>query len=212
MVATETGKLGIVKRAKKPREVVVVRYKDARQAIVEYLCSPTRDVGILVAAENNLQNRLQTAQSQFVSDDATQSIAALHAAQAMQQKLGGYAFQTPSSPNRSLTLAGVRISLRHDMIVTQGNDLGAAILRVSKDDSGTSPAKQKRREMGLYVATLIWMQLQNARTLTGAISRGLCMSIDVQHGEVFVAPRANTKRVRELESACAIIAALWPTL
>jgi hypothetical protein len=39
-----------------------------------------------------------------------------------------------------------------------------------------------------------------------------CMSIDVQHGEVFVAPNSATRRMNDLTNACRFIAALWPTV
>jgi hypothetical protein len=38
------------------------------------------------------------------------------------------------------------------------------------------------------------------------------MSIDVQHGEIFAAPDASTRRTNDLTNACRFIAALWDTV
>ncbi len=64
--------------------------------------------------------------------------------------------------------------------------------------------------MGLYVATMVRLHVdQNIQSNRQPANR-LCMSIDVQHGEVFVAPNSNTRRVNDLTAACQMIAPLWP--
>ena len=66
--------------------------------------------------------------------------------------------------------------------------------------------------MGLYVATLAWMAANNGVSGVHTPARKLCLSIDVQHGAIFVAPGSVAKRTKALQSACHMIAALWPTL
>jgi len=67
--------------------------------------------------------------------------------------------------------------------------------------------------MGLYVATLGRIHLeQNLGRGANQIANNMCMSIDVQHGEHFQAPPSNARRMRDLEAACTMIAAIWPSL
>jgi len=40
----------------------------------------------------------------------------------------------------------------------------------------------------------------------------LCMSVDVQHGEAFIAPKANAQRIKDIDGACQMISALWQAL
>jgi hypothetical protein len=80
---------------------------------------------------------------------------------------------------------------------------------MTQDDAATEAARAQRREMGTYVATLARMHAgQNLPTNRTTASR-LCMSIDVQHGEIFQAPDAIVRRTNDLESACRTIAAIW---
>ncbi|MFM9276387.1 hypothetical protein, partial [Pseudarthrobacter sp. NKDBFgelt] len=79
-------------------------------------------------------------------------------------------------------------------------------------DAETDAALARRREMGLYVATLARRLLDQNNQSDRTPANRLCLSIDVQHGEVFAAPTANVRRMNDLESACRAIAALWPTI
>lgn len=63
--------------------------------------------------------------------------------------------------------------------------------------------------MGLYVATMIRRHVDDNFASNREPSNRLCLSIDIQHGEVFVAPNANARRASDLESACRMIAAIW---
>ena len=83
---------------------------------------------------------------------------------------------------------------------------------MTQDDADTDEAKEKRKDMGLYVATLALRQLSEAPPSNREVSARLCMSIDIQHGEVFIAPTSNARRMNDVENACRMIAAIWPTI
>lgn len=153
-------------------------------------------------------------ESSLRRDDAAKSMEVLHAVQGMQNQLATYSFAPAPTKQAKLSLAGVEVSVYVDMLVfgaSKGEDqIGAALLRMTQDDASTDAAIDKRRQMGLYVATMVRLHVdQNIRGNRTAANR-LCLSIDVQHGEVFVAPNANTRRVNDLTAACQMIAALWP--
>ncbi|MDP6474105.1 MAG: hypothetical protein QF894_04265, partial [Alphaproteobacteria bacterium] len=89
---------------------------------------------------------------------------------------------------------------------------GAAVLRLTQAGGESEAAITRRREMGVYVATLARLHAEQNLRLDQPISNRLCMSIDVQHGDFFRAPDANTRRMNNLENACRFIAAMWNTV
>lgn len=217
MVSTDTTRMSIIQRAKKPKAYVVTRYRDARDAVCAYLAEldPKKARGILAAAEGKLQQKsIDSSETALHREDAQLSLEVINSVQAMQNSLAPYRFlPAPQSPQK-LVIKGVEVSVRSDLLVhgsTKGIDqIGAAVLRMTKDDTTTPRAKQKRKDMGLYVATLVLMHVQANLSGHGRQpANRLCMSIDIQHGEVFVAPTANKMRMRNIENACMFIRALW---
>lgn len=214
MVSSDTARLGIIKRAKHPQTAPVIRYKDARPALCAYLSDPLLSVNPLVAAEELFNQRLMDpSQSPLIRDDAKQSINVLHSIQAMKNKLKGFDFHLAPKNQGKLFLAKVHVSVTADLLVHgehKGTEqIGAAILRMTQDDAETDGAKAKRKEMGLYVATLARLHVDQNIPSDRTPANRLCMSIDVQHGEVFQAPESNAQRMKNLEAACQIIGAMW---
>lgn len=218
MVSSDTARIGIVRRAKNPQVPPIMRYRDARGAICSYLADLRRDLNPLVSAEEMFRQRMaDPAESPLRQDDARQSIEVLHAVQRMRNQLAPFEFLAAPTEQGRLELGGVEVSVRADLLVhgaSRGvNQIGAAVLRMTQDDAESEVARSRRREMGLYVATLARMHVnQNISAGDRQPVNRLCMSIDVQHGELFQAPDANTRRMNDLENACRFIAALWPSV
>ena len=214
MVSSDTARFGIVRRAKAPSRPPIIRYRYAREAIRAFLADQNRRLDTLVAAEEAMQQRaVDTSQSSLSQDDARQTIEVLHAVQRMANTLGTYDFVAAPQEQTRLQLGGVEVSVRADMLVhgsTRRQDLyGAAVLRMTQDDAATEAARAQRREMGTYVATLARLHAEQNLASNRTVASRLCMSIDVQHGEVFHAPDAVVRRTNDLESACRMIAAIW---
>ena len=109
-------------------------------------------------------------------------------------------------------MAGLEVSVFADMLVfgnAKGEDqIGAALLRMTQDDASTDAALEKRRQMGLFVATMVRLHVdQNIQSERKPTNR-LCMSVDVQHGEVFVAPNSMK---HEHKPACLLVEASLQT-
>jgi len=217
MVSSDTARVSIVRRSKFPQVPPIIRYRDVRPIVCGYLADDRRNVNPLIDAEQMFQQRSEdTAVSSMRQDDARNSIEVLHAIQRMANQLASYRFTRAPGRQTKLMLAGVEISAQADLFVTgvirSQDHAGAAILRLTQDDADTEHARARRREMGLHVATIARLQLDQNLSPTLPISNRFCMSIDVQHGEFFRAPDANTRRMNDLENACRFIAALWPTI
>lgn len=215
MVSSTTAQLGIVKRAKHPQTPPIIRYKDARPAIVAHLTDPARKLNPLISADQLFQQRVaDLSESSLRQDDAKKSIEVLHAVQGMKNQLATYNFVPAPAKQDKLMIAGVEVSVYADMLV-HGNakgteQIGAAVLRMTQDDASSAAAIEKRKQMGLYVATLARLHVDQNIPSDRMPANGLCLSIDIQHGEVFVAPNSNARRIADLTAACQMIAALWP--
>ena len=214
MVSSDTARFGIVRRAKAPKAPPIIRYRYARQPIATYLSDPNRRINVLVAAEETMRQRqTDMALSALMHDDARQTIEVLHSVQRMANTLGAYEFLSAPAIQNSLTLGGVEVSVKADLMVhgatRRQEQYGAAIFRLTQDDTTTDAARTARREMGLYVGTLARIHAERSIPSERVIANRLCLSIDVQHGEIFAAPDATTRRTNDLENACRMIAAIW---
>jgi len=217
MVSSDTARIGIIRRAKNPQLPPIIRYRDVRGPICAFLADMRRDVNPLVSAEEMFRQRMaDSSESTLRQDDARNSIEVLHAVQRMRNQLAPFEFLAAPAQQNRLQIGGVEVSVRADLLVhgtSRGADqIGAAVLRMTQDDADTDSAKTKRRDMGLYVATLARLHIDQNIATDREVANRLCMSIDVQHGEHFQAPDANTRRMNDLENACRFIAALWPTV
>lgn len=217
MVSSDTGRLGIIRRAKQPQTFVVTRYRDIRDPICNFLADPARNPAILTTVENHLRQRANDpAETALRQDDARAQIEVLASLRAMAGSIGSATYLTqPANRPSSIMIEGVQVSVRLDLQVEATArgiaQVGGAILRMTQDDADTPAARDRRRDMGTYVATLARMYLDAHYQGNRTITNRLCMSIDIQHGEIFAAPTGLTQRIGNLRAACQVIAALWPT-
>jgi len=217
MVSSETARLGILRRSKFHQAPVIVPYREVRLIIREFLSDGKRNVNRLIEAEKMFEQKSQNnSYSTFIKNDSENSIDVLHGIQRMANQLNAYKFLKSPKKQEKLIISDVQVSVHADLLIEApikgDKHMGAAILRMSQDNSDTEDAKSKRRTMGLYVATLIRMHIDNSLKKDLPVANRLCMSIDIQHGEAFQAPNSNTKRQKDIESACQMIASHWPNI
>ncbi len=130
--------------------------------------------------------------------------------------LSGYIFLPAPARQAPLAIGGVAVSVNLDLLVKrEKNDraeCGGVLFRLTKaDEDETEAAAGKRKEMASYAATLVQMQVR-VTLASGAIAHhDLCMSIDVQSGDVHTAPRNFAVKAQRIEAECRFIAAIWDT-
>lgn len=215
MLAGNTGKLGIIKRAREKGAAASVRYSDARDAIRLALCDPAAEIRHLNDAANRFRQREKdSALSNFMREDAGKSIDVLDALALMRNQYAGTDFQIAPRKQPKLVLSGVQVSVSCDVLIhnlhRKEELIGGALLRLgAPEEDETDTAKRKREDMGAYAATLVFLHVQ--RNLAGGrkAAPSLCWSIDVQSRDIHRAPPRNAARVNELEAACMMISALW---
>lgn len=216
MVSSDSARHTIIKRSANPSTFIVARYKDAKAPIRSFLTDQLRNPAPLYSAEAMFAQRADDpAESSWRQEDALQSIEALRALQSMSNQLAGYTFADAPMDQPKLVIAGVEVSVRCDLLTLgvgkSADQIGGAILRLTQDDAETETAISKRREIGLFTATLVWLQMAQSYAGSRKVATKLCMSVDARHGQIFTAPASNSRKVKDLEAACRTIAALWPS-
>jgi len=209
--------MGIIKRSKFPSVPPITRYKDVRPVVSAHLTDLQRAVQPLVIAENMFSQRAEDgSQSPLRQDDARQSLEVLRSLQGMSNRLATIRFTAAPKEQPHLLISGVDVSVRLDLFAHGSTrnveQTGGAILRLTQDDADTDLATAKRREMGVYVATIARIHTERNMACETQVAAKLCMSIDIRHGDIFVAPSGNARRITDIENACRMIAAVWPTV
>lgn len=152
--------------------------------------------------------------SDFVRDDAAKSLDAFDAFDRMRNEIAGFDYQPAPKRQPKLTLADVPVSVYADVLIHRDyrgvGQIGGAIFRMTlPDEEEGESATTKRREMGLYAATLVQMHIRENLAGNRTPAHQLCWAIDVQCGEKHIAPRTYAQRAQNLENACRFIAAMW---
>lgn len=192
----------IVQDQKRPPTFQVIRYTEAESAIVESLLAD--DVTVLDDAVDALQST--TPISKYDDQRITLCIEAIEAFRRIDLSgLGIPTFVHPSPAPATLSIAGVEVSVRPSVAARlktrNGARLGLGKVYISKSFELDDDA-------GEYVAAVM---RHFADVHYGTTDHRKVFVIDVFAGRVFVAPKAITRRMEDVEAACEEIAARWGT-
>lgn len=214
MIATDTGRLGIIRRARESVTPVRTRYSDVRKDLRAHLADNTRNMSLIHAARERFEQRSDDMSlTNFQRDDAALSVDVLDAYARMRNQLAAYNFSSAPARQALLSLGGIGVSVNLDLLTNRSSSdteyVGGALFRFTRADEETETATARRREMGQYAATLALMQVRQNIAGNREPDYRLCLSIDVQAQEVHVASRNHLQRSNNLESACRFIAAMW---
>jgi len=214
MIAAETAKIGIIRSAKESVSPYRPRFADARNTIRAFLRDKARPRTLLRAARDRYVKRSTDASlGRFDREDARLSIDALDSFVRMQNQFGGMAFRPAPARAESLRLADVEVSVNVDLLVrgarNDNQQIGGALFRFSPAEEETDTAAGRRRDLGLYAATLVYLQVERNLAGNQRPHYQLCMSVDVQAEEIHYSPPSFAQRVENLESACIFIRAMW---
>jgi hypothetical protein len=214
MTATDKAKLGIIRRAKESVTFGRARYADARKTIQAFLGNNARPRTLLHAARDRYKHRLKDARlGPYSREEARLSIDALDSFARMQNQFGGMAFRPAPARAASLLLSEVEVSVNVDLLVggdrNDDQQIGGALFRFNKAEDETNNAAGRRRDLGLYAATLVYMHVERNLAGNQRPHYQLCMSVDVQAKEIHYVPPSYAQRVANLENACTFIRAIW---
>ena len=216
--ATPVGQLGILRQAKNPgpSRPIIIQYLYARRAIAECL----RDQGGL----NRIVTRTTTALEErrdngsngpLVRDDAQRCIDVIESFQRGSNALDvwGPEYREPRQPSPSLNINGVEISVVPDALVLDNRRerVGQAFIRCTIGNTGEA-AENRRAEANVNLATLAHMHTDQYLADLGQPHPQTSLVIDVSRQNVFRAPANSARRIANIEAACSMIAAIWPTV
>ncbi|WP_157096698.1 hypothetical protein [Tsuneonella dongtanensis] len=216
--ATPVGQLGILRQAKNPgpNRPIIIQYHHARRTIAECL----RDRGGLnriVAQANALleDRRDDGTNGPLVRDDAQRCIDVIEAFQRASNALDvwGPEYREARQPSPPLNINGVEVSVAPDALVIDNRRarVGQAFIRCTIGGAGEA-AENRRAEANVNLATLAHMHATQYLADLGEPHPQTSMVIDVSRENVFRAPANSARRIANIEAACTMIAAIWPTV
>ena len=210
MAASEQSKRSIVSSCKYRPIARVIQHNDAKGIISHYLRTARGDKAKLMERLETLQNKL--CDDQFEEDVRDNNCDYVTRFSAIQDGVNlPEATLSKPVPLETITLNGVRISFRPDLLisrVTRTNKarIGSMMLRYAK-------GKPLRDEVGLYQSAFAFGYLSNyPYEEAAAAEKALCVTLDAQSGTVYAAPGNAGYRYKEMEAACASIFERWPAI
>jgi len=205
MTAAASRRRRIVLDQQVPQPFIVTRYRDAREAIVDFIVSGMGDRGALLSAASRLRKDREG--SEFAISDRIASADAIESfMQAVQHiQLGDcVAVAVPQATSEGMLIAGVYVSIRPDIYLRNwltGEVEGAVKLHFPK----TSPLTSLGAE---YVATAMRVYMEREKGHL-RVDHRKCLVVDVPTSSVTTAPKAYVKKMKDIEAACEEIEVRW---
>lgn len=203
--ATPSRRKRIVSDQQSPQPFIVARYKDAREAIVDFIVSGMGDRAGLFSLANRLRRSREG--SEFaISDRIASADAIVSFIQAIDDIALGdcIAVAMPGTSSEGMSISGVYVSVRPDIYLRNwvtGEIVGALKLHFPK----TSPLSSAGAE---YVATAMRVYMEREKGCQNFDHRK-CFVVDVPTASVTIAPKAHVRKMKDIEAACEEIAIRW---
>jgi hypothetical protein len=208
MEATSIRRRKIVYDAKYPQKYIVTRYKDAREAIKQFLLNGYGEDYVL-----NIINSLEekVCETEFQIQDTALSIEALESfLDCDLSSISDYAF-SPNKENELLKISDVNISVNPDLIITKvvngKTNIGLIKLHLSKSNN-LSEEGQKIVGALAYKYTQDFLNL-NQENIS---NQKLCISLDIFKQGIDFCPTGYKMRLNRIEAACEEILLWWGKL
>jgi hypothetical protein len=196
---------------------------DALKALTAYNCDPRRDADRLDRVKDALHRKAVDAEfTPRQQDEARRCIEAIELFERHENALGMRGLPLHECPRLdALSITGVAVSIKpHFLVRGDAGRIGAGIVRVAKApdpaacrlDATRERRGEHRREMGRYMAAMLYMLLEAQNGALGVPDRDLCFVADVRLGERLDAAPDHALRVRAIRGACAQITRHWPLI
>jgi hypothetical protein len=210
--------MAILRQAKYPGEArpLIIQYQLAKACISACLIEPESMNRIIAQAVASLeQRRDDQANRPLVRDDARRCIEVIETFQRTVNALNPWAgLRYEGAPARPtpLTISGVEVSVFPDAISYRGGDrVGEAFIRCTIGIVADN-AENRRLEANGHLAVIAHMHAVAHLGNRGTPHSPTSMTIDVPRERIVFGPTSTTMRVRQIETACSMIAAIWPTV
>jgi hypothetical protein len=217
---SQLAQLGILRNAKYPGEArpLVIQYQHARRSIAACLITPENTNRLAAAAIADLeQRRDDPANRPLIREDARRSIETIETFQRSVNALDLRNVRFMAAPARPdpIMIAGVEVSVFPDALAVtphrDGDRVGQLFIRCAVGGEGDA-AENRRADANQHLATIAHMHTVQHLQHLGTPHSPSSVVIDVTRQRVYRGPVNTTLRVRNIEAACGMIAAVWPGL
>jgi hypothetical protein len=217
---TSIGQLGILRQAKNQdsSKPMIIQYQIAKRAIAECLRNRVELNRIVARTVTELESRRDNGSNgPLVRDDAQRCIDVIQAFQQAQNQmdLWQHEYQEPNIPSPSLNINGVEISVFPNVVAAiqqRGQDrIGQVFIRCTIGQASDA-AENRRAAANGHLATIAHIHTMQFLAHAGTPHAPTSMVIDVPR-QVIVRGATNfANKVKNIEAACSMIAAIWPTV
>ena len=217
---TPIGQMGILRQAKYPgpNRPLIIQYQYAKRAIAESLRDRSSLNRITAEAIVSLERRRDDpASTPLVRDDAQRSIDVIELFQRSANDLDLWQSTYAEALARPATLNinGVEVSVFPDALAlsqARGDDrVGQVFIRCTIGQPGDA-AENRRAEANVHLATIAHLHATHYLTHRGTPHAPTSLVLDVPRRQVVRGATNMARRIANIEMACTMIAALWPTV
>jgi hypothetical protein len=207
LTATPALRKRLIQAQKHPPDPQYLRYPEAAHAIADFLCRGQDEASL-----RQHQHRLATTvfAEEFEAHRAQLCIEALERYRQLHPRLGlqGVVASEVGNEPPPLCMAGVSIRVWPQVVLQSVDRLGHPKVGVMKLYFSKHHPLDERS--GQYIATLLQAFAEQHLAPLGPVDPRLVRVVDVFAGREYLAPKARTRRLCDVQVACEEIAARWP--
>jgi hypothetical protein len=214
--ANATNRRRILREAKYPPTILLIRYEDAKNALVAHLA---REGAVDGSLDRKILALRRKADDGGITDYARANcnlcVDAIESFQAYERNLevGKTKFLKPLVHYSRLKISGVSISvsidLRTEKVDAKGTkSVGGAMLVFSKSGRPDKNLPDRCKAITLLIQELLQGYVKNGEQLDPS----LCMAIDVFNGKVYRAKSLQRQLYKTVVNSCGEVAMVWPSI
>lgn len=212
--AGPTARKTILRDAKFPPTMLLIRYEDARAALKQHL---TGKADALVHALQALHHKSGGGSilSDYAKTNCLLCIDAIEGFQAAEKnmKAAGVVFSLPLLYTTRLKISGVSVSVSVDLMTEKTDakgqkSVGAAMLIFAKPAKKANDVADRCKSSAMLIHELLKSQIKPIAGLDPT----LCMAIDVFNGTIYRAKSHQKILYKNVENSCSEVATVWPTI
>ncbi len=207
LVASPKRRRRIIADQKHPKSFVVARYREASETMISFLERGATDDAIIYRAIDELTQKAVC--TEFQEQDRDLNIEALESFLDMTDTInldGLQCYRGELEPPR-LSIAGVSVSVRPEVILTSRNRAGERVVGSLK--IYLTKSYPLTNEAGAYIGTVLQQYASQYLKQFGIAEYHFFHTLDVFDMKIHTAPRSYRRRQSEIEAACEEIARAW---
>ena len=217
VIAEPARQMVIIKDCKFAKKAVILPYKKTRTAVKRAFTRQNLDINGLVASAKEIERENeQQGLSDWQRSDNTNSANAIMKVVSIVSELSWKDARVLPAQLGGMIFAGVKVSVYPEIIFSfehrNVSKIGAVILNTAKADDKSLARNNGGACVGNYLSSMLFQMLLSSASRLGPPLNSKCYAVDIFREKVYTAPASYRKLNKNLEAACKVIAAVWPTI